>query len=349
MSQATPKDVNLLHAAAGVSQSTGSYLEQIGPQFDDQAVQHHVGQLAQLIHEESNHLRQIARQKIQILKENADKESGISEDVSNDFLYAVYDQRMVVERGPDNVKWYNPFTDLGDVTGRTRLTIKEEIMAHHSAVNEGFGVHESRVKAWTRQGELWLRDEPGKLWHPTVVQFDGTEVQAQWLVEPQSQYLGDSDDEKIARWARAMALADRYRGYKPSEYNNGVPYHAISAANSILYYNLPFTWVTWHGNGGNNRCLGLAWDANSRKNTFAWDDMEADLRRLAADARAEGHFPHGLRLTMHCCYTNKPYDAGKEYAEFLCDIAPRIDATVDLDFKARPEYTSFREALQLAS
>jgi len=349
MSQATPKDVNLLSSGAGVAESTGSYLQQLAPQFDDVAVQQPVDQLAQLIHEESNHLRHIARQKIQILKENADKDSGASEDVSNDFLYAVYDQRMLLERGPDNIKWYNPFTDLGDITGRTRLTIKKKIMAHHSAVHGGFGVHKWRVKDWTKQGNLWLQGDPEKLWHPSVVQFDGSEVEAQWLVRPQPKFLGDTDEEQIARWARAMALADRYRGYKPADYNNGVPYHVVSAANSILYYNLPWTWVTWHGNGGNNDCLGLAWDANSTKDTFRWDDMEADLKRVAEDGRAEGHFVDGLELTMHCCYTNKPHDAGKEYAEFLMDIAPRLDATVDLDFKARPEYTSFREVLQLAA
>lgn len=336
MSEATPKDVELLSSAHGAATATGGYMQQLASQFDDAEVREHVGQFASLIHEEAGRLRHISRQKLQILQEQYDKESGESEDVSRDFLYAVYDQRAVTERGPDNIKWYNPFTDLGDISGRSRRTKKRGICFHHTAVAGGFGVHQSRVRDWK---------ESGIDWSPAVVQYDGTAVETKWLVEPQPEFLGEGD-EALDRYARAMALADRYRGYVPQKYNNGVPYHVVVGSNSVLYYNLPWEWVTWHGDGANTWFLGMAWDAKSTADTFDPDDVFTDIEKVVSDGIAEGHFAEGVEFTMHCAWTNKPHDAGKTFAEFLVDhAAPKLDATIDLDFKRKPEYLSLREVL----
>src|SRR5690606_3905433 len=125
-----------------------------------------------------------------------------------------------------------------------------------------------------------------------------------WPVKPRGLYT-------LEDWAKAEALAHRFRGDPPRQYNYGVPYHAISGSNSVLYLNLPFEWVTWHGNGANNDFLGYAWDASSLKQTPRADDLIQDLRHLATLARREAHPIE--ELTAHCCWTNKPSDPGRAF------------------------------------
>jgi len=334
-----PKDVGLLTAGYGSLSSTSNYLATLAIDFDDEAAQEHVAALAAMLYEEGNQLRAMAAQKLQALQENWDKEDGESEDVSHDFLYAVYDQRNIDDRGEDAIKWYNPFTDIGDTTGSTRRTKKRGICFHHTAVKGGFGTHEARRDDWRSLGAID--------WSPIVTMANRVDRETAWPVEAEGKVWDVMNDpDRFDAWVRAMALADRYRGYKPGQYNTGVPYHVVSGANSVLYLNLPFDWVTWHGNGSNTHYLGFGWDAHSGHDSFNPDDMLRDIIHVAELGRSEGHFADGLEFTGHCAWTNKPTDPGKEFVEFLCDVAaPAVGATIDLDFKAKSSYKSFREVL----
>lgn len=333
---ATPKDVGVLTAAVGSVGSAANYLSDLAYDLDDAAAREHLANLGATLETEAEVLRQMAYAKIQILQEQEDKDNGDSEDVSADFLYAVYDQRGLTDRGGDNIKWYNPVTELGDVSGSARRTKKRGICVHHSAVKGGFGVHGSRVSYWKGQGIAW---ENLEVKTPNKIQ------PASWPVRVPPEYLGQGE-EALDRWARAMALADRYRGYVSSEYNTGVPYHAISGPNSVLYLNLDGEWVTWHGNGANNHFLGYAWDANSDVDSFDEDDILRDFEKIVEAYGAEGHFADGLEFTAHCAWTNKPKDPGKLFLEFIVDkVAPRLGATVDLGFKSSSSARSIGEVI----
>jgi hypothetical protein len=274
-------------------------------------------------------LRHIASERFQGSEEDDDRD-GDNKDTPTEHLSGVYDQRDVQDRGADNIKWYNPYTDLGDDSGNKRRTRKRGICFHHTAVSGGFGVHGSRVTYWKNQ-EVTTQ--------PSVPQPNGESVTTSWLVLPED--LNEDDD----RWARAMALADRYRGYVPAQYNNGVPYHAISSNGGLLYLNLPFEWVTWHGSGANNYYLGFAWDGRSTNESFDHDSMLANIKRVIETAREDGHFEDQLEFTGHCCWGNKPSDPGKEFVQFLVDIAEECNATIRMDFKQKSSYRSFNEIL----
>ena len=112
------------------------------------------------LREGSAQLRHTAEQKMQIIIENAERESGDSEGVERDDLVAVYDQRQVSDRGADNIKWYNPYTELGDTSGSERRTKKRGICFHHTAVAGGFGTRSDRRDFWREQGINWAPEVP---------------------------------------------------------------------------------------------------------------------------------------------------------------------------------------------
>jgi len=336
---ATPKDVYLLTSATGSLDSSVGHLTNVALDLDDAGARDHVAELASQLAVETDVLRQMAYAKLQVLQEQEDKDNGESEDVSRDFLYAAYDQRQVTDRGSENIKWYNPVTNLGDTSGSSRRTRKKGICVHHTAVKGGFGARSSRTSYWKKQGILWQLE----------VQTPNKVQPANWPVVIDPEYLGEGD-EALERWARAMALADRYRGYVSDEYNRGVPYHAISGANSVLYLNLDGEWVTWHGNGANNHYLGYAWDGNSNHDSFDEDDLMADFETLVATYGAQGHFADELEFTAHCAWTNKPSDPGKLFLEFIVDkVAPKLGGTVDLDFKSSSSAKSIGEVIGRAA
>jgi hypothetical protein len=335
---ANPKDLAILTAATGSVRAASEYLSSVSLDAEDVGVQQHLAALGASLYEEADQLRSMAQQVLAAIQENDDKDDGDSEDVSADNLFAVYDQRNIDDRGADAIKWYNPFTSTGDTSGNSRNTKKRGICFHHTAVKGGFGVHASRRDAWLANGIDWT---------PTVTMANGVKRETVWPVEANgAAWDAASDEERLQVWARAMALADRYRGYKPGQYNTGVPYHVVRSANLVLVLNLPFDWVTWHGNGSNNWFLGFGWDAHSEYDTFDPANMLADITKTVEIGRAEGHFAEGLEFTGHCAWTNKPTDPGKEFVEFLVDeAAPKLGATIDLDFKSSNSAKSFREVL----
>lgn len=241
--------------------------------------------------------------------EQLEKDSGEVIEVKDDIVRVVYDQRDIIQR--PKKKWYNPNTHIGDTRGSSRLTKKRGICVHHTAVQGGFGPHKDVVK------------------HFTSIPFDKLDLSRF------SNFFGDDDLEKMdqAALARAFALAARYRGDPPKKYNMGVSYHALSAANSVLYLNLPFDWVSWHGNGANTHFLGYGWDGLSSKESPPAFDLIEDLSYLIETARSEGHPIE--ELTAHCCWTNKARDPGAEFIrEVMMPVRDKYKLTMDMDFKA---------------
>jgi hypothetical protein len=248
------------------------------------------------------------------LFENEEKDKGNSEDISDDHLFAVLDIRHIVNRGKR--KWYLPTTKLGDVTGSTRLTKKKGLCVHGTAVKGGFGIHKSRLRLYTGKEVDW----------------------AHWAQQPQQDLVPAVELHML--WARAMALSHRYWGDPAGKYNSGVPYHAISGANSVLYLNLPFDWVTWHGDGSNTHYLGYALDFHSGRDVieavngakYHPEDLIKDLKFVILKAREEGHDIE--ELTCHCAWTNKPNDPGKAYIEqVLVPAAAETGCFINYDFK----------------
>jgi len=240
------------------------------------------------------------------------KEHGVDEDVSADFLFAVFDQRHMTARPA--VKWYDPNTTVGDRKGRSKLTKKKGVCVHHTGVPGGFGADKSIIRQYKRVGEPF---------------FDGM----LWRIPPQNGEHGLVVEPTLEEWARAMALAHRYRGDPPRKFNMGVSYHGLSAANSVLYLNLPFDWVTWHGNGSNVDFLGFAWDASSTREKPKPEDHQADLRYFIELAREEDHPIE--ELTIHAAWTNKKRDPGKDYIEqVMVPVAEQTNCMINWDFKA---------------
>jgi len=232
----------------------------------------------------------------------------------------VYDQRAVHDRG--SIKWYDPFTDLGDRKGSTRRTRKRGICVHHTAVRGGFGTHASRKQAWLGYAtEVYEKVRQ----HPLVVQPNGDSVRTSWLIWDPTTFVD------FGHWAECMALADRYRGYVPGKYNTGVPYHVVRTAADFMVLNLPFEWVTWHGDGSNTDFLGFAWDGDSRHDTFQAEDLYEDLKYVLDLARDEGHPIE--ELTGHCAWTRKPADPGKATVEVMAQLASEEGLTILWDFK----------------
>src|SRR5690606_23902544 len=145
------------------------------------------------------------------------------------------------------------------------------------AVRQGFGADKAVINR--------LRAE-GIRYDPTL-----------WRVLPSDPFHGKMVRPSVEEWARAVALAYRYRGEPSRKYNDGVPYHAVSAQNSVLYLNLPFDLITWHGNGANNDYLGFAWDGNTLKEAPNARDVATDLAYVVNLARSEEHPVE--KLTCH--------------------------------------------------
>lgn len=262
-----------------------------------------------------------------------------NESVSPYQLPAILDIRALTARGKENIKWYDPRTELGDIKGSSRRTLKRGIGFHHSAVDGGVGTHKSRRDFWRKHGV--------KFDGLTIKDVDGVARPAFWHNWQEIVSLKRlSDEELLEVWCRAMALADRFRGFPTSPTNEGLPYHVIRAANSVLVLNLPFDWVTWHGDGMNTWFLGFAWDALSTQDELDEDDMLRDVEATMRLGRDEGHFKDGCEWTMHCAWTNKPRDAGKDFAQMLVSNAKRLGATVNVDFKDSPGCMSIREVLE---
>jgi len=230
---------------------------------------------------------------------NADieKERDKADSVEGDYLRAVLDQRMMMDR--DKRKWYLLAQEFSRRGGR-RKTKKRGICFHHSAVIGGFGTHRH-----TREGI-----ENGTVAIPKLLEWP------------------DSVDEATA--TRAFALAARYRGVAA----DGIPYHAISCANSVLVLNLPFNLVSWHGHGSNNDFIGHCWDANSAHESLKAEDLIWDVEYLVDLGRTEGHFIDDLEFTTHSAYSNKPRDPGAEFIRYVMQVAAhRTGARIDLDAK----------------
>lgn len=218
----------------------------------------------------------------------------------------IYDQRHLLARPAQ--KWYDP---------AKRTTKKIGICIHHTAVKGGFGVHHKTVQAYDseahrpgnlREGRICHWDQPGNTWIKRAHQIAPDEM------------------------ARLHALGARYRGQKVGgSSGKGLPYHAISGPNSVLYLHLPFDWVTWHGNGANSKFLGYAWDGNSLKQSADRTDTIEDLINLAAIMRSEGH--RCDELTVHSAWTSKPHDPGEEFiSDIMIPAAEAIGATINLEF-----------------
>ena len=328
----TKADIARLIAIAGSMDSCERFLCDEAANLKDLGSRATIMDFASSLATDADAVRQMAEAKAQVLGENSGDPETPSQPVGSDFLYAVYDQRKVEDRGRDNIKWYNPFTTVGDRTGSSRNTIKRGVCVHHTGVKGGFGVHSSRTKHWTAQGVDW---------NP-VVDTPAGKATTTWPVP----FEANTPEELLQQYARAMALADRYRGFPSQQGNNGVPYHAISGPNSVLYLNLPGNWVTWHGDGANNDFLGYAWDAHSDVDTFSESDILRDLRVMIEVNRDDGHMRDECEFTAHCAWTNKPTDPGKRFLEFLVDkAAPDLGATIRLDFKAMAGAKSIREVL----
>lgn len=324
------RDIQIAQQGTGSLQSAAAFFASALTVVSDPQLIADLKELQQRLGEDAAELHHYAMQRITAEEEAQQKAAGESEDVSDDRFLALYDQRAVLDRGPDNVKWYNPFTDLGDRSGRTRRTKKKGLCAHCTAVPGGFGVHKGRVRFW---------ESAGLDWTPSVPQPNGELAQASWVVQPSAEVIDNYSGSDLEAYARMMAIGDRYRGFKPQKYNYGVPYQGISAANSCLYYNLPFEWVTFHGNGANTDFLGYAWDGHSKKDTitdgpgkYQASDLLADCERLVDDARAEGHSME--EITCHGCWTPKPFDPGKDFILMvLVPLSESRNMKIDWDFK----------------
>ncbi len=261
-----------------------------------------------------------------------EKTCGDAEECHEDFLYAVYDQRDILSRYR---KWYVPSQTIGDRTGKTRLTKKTGLGFHHTAVKDGFGAWKSQVQHhidvaldndWCQGGETGLI-------------LPNTDAFTKWLVKPNQELT-------LEQWARAQALGDRYRGFPQKEWNKGIPYHAIFGPNSVLYLNLPFDFVTWHGHSLNNDFLGVAWDANSTKQSIEHglaSDLIHDVEKIVDLARSEGHDIQFF--DVHSSRTNKPRDPDAEFIrEVMMPAAEKTNCTLIMD-KARGGGKTINEIL----
>lgn len=255
-----------------------------------------------------------------------EKDAGVAAPLNDDILRVAFDQRDITDRA--SIKWYSPNTKLGDRTGSSRRTKKKGVCIHHTAVRGGFGAHKNIVRGYMDMTADELRTLHGSRFRD---------------------FHGDVDVERLSHEdiARALALACRYRGHPSGPYNSGVPYHAVTGPNSVLYLNLPFEWVTWHGNGANTDFLGYGWDAHSMHDLINDMDCSEDLVYLIDVARKEGHDIE--ELTCHCAWANKWRDPGKEFIErVMIPVAEKTGCIINMDFKAKANAKSIREVLKAA-
>lgn len=177
------------------------------------------------------------------------------------------------------------------------------ICFHHTDVYKGFGVHKDTMALYMKAPMEY----------------------SNFIVKPPAM----THDE----WARVQSIASRYRGGHSSKY--GVPYHAVFGPNDVLYLNLPFEWITWHGNRSNHDYLGFAWDADSRKESVGprKKNLMASIRLLIRRARLEGHDIQ--KLTVHSAWANKGgVDPGSEFIhEIMMPLAKEFSLTMDMSFK----------------
>lgn len=216
------------------------------------------------------------------------------------------DLRMQTER--NKIKWYNPFTEVGDRTGKTRRTKKKGVCVHHTGVYTGFGISSARVNSILERAP-----------------YLDFAFESEWIIGTSS----------VKQAVEALALAERYAGQHTY---GGVPYHGILARNRVLYFNLPMEWVTWHGNGANTDFLGFAFDMHSGRERFGDEGMLTVLQAREAlelfidTARDDGH---DIReITVHGAWTNKPKDPGAQtITEVIEPVADRKGLRIDWDFK----------------
>lgn len=339
MDPKTKLDIDLLTEAHDGLSHTGHTLSHVASNLYDEGYAEHLAALASELETEADILRHAIQGKMQVAHDNEGADEELGPKIGSDHLHAVYCQRGVHERGKDNIKWYSPKVPIGTRSGRARRTYKRGFAFHHTAVKGGASPHKSRIKHWEKRGIAWELN----------VDTPGASQPGQWLVRPQPEFLGEGD-EALKRWARAMALADRYRGFPSQNWNRGMPYQDISGPNSVLYLNLPADWVTFHGNGSNNDFIGYAWDGHSEHDAFDEDDLLWDFRKAVEIHRAEGHFADELEFTAHCAWTRKPVDPGKLLLEFIVDrVAPDLGAVVNLDFKVSANARSIGEVLRGAA
>lgn len=252
----------------------------------------------------------------------AEKESGEAEEVKEDFLFAVIDQRHVIDSRPKR-KWYGPNTRLGDRTGGTRRTMKRGVCFHHTGVKNGVGPHKTVVEHYRG-----LVDKSSGMLEPEEIISGVWGLDVRWLQVSSALSLNE--------WARAMALAGRMCGEgRKDKYNNGMPYQVVRCANSVLVLNLPFDWVTWASNGANNDFAAFGWDAKSTVESIDdADDLIADVEFVVKTMRDEGH--PCTEFTGHCAYTNKPFDPGAEFIlKVMKPAAQETGCVIDYDFKVR--------------
>lgn len=233
-----------------------------------------------------------------------DEEPGDAIDTPLDVEFDRYDYRNV--RGRNKRKWYHPNTPVGDRRGYSRRTKKKGACFHVTQPGGagGFGIAGHRVRHYQKllasgkfdPGEI-LKDGIG--WDP-----------------------------------RALALGDRYAG----QYGNqsGVSYQGISSALSVLFYNLPFEWVTWHGNGSNTDFAGFAFDFDTRydkigEGPYDGDIMIAHALNFIDDLRDEGH--PAEELTIHGAWVAKADPGPVILNEILIPVAEERGMFIDWDFK----------------
>lgn len=267
-----------------------------------------------------------------------EKQTGEAEEIKGDFLFAVIDQRHIHTRPA--IKWYNPFTTLGDRTGGSKRTKKRGLCFHHTAVENGFGPRSTVVATYRKQASPVM--DPAKL------------LVADRIARPiDSPAVWRKLDKPITgdEWARAMGIAGRMRGEGPKDrYNAGVPYQVVRCANSVLVLNIDFEWVPWASDGANSDFIGWAWDAHSGKETIDGDEVEdliADVVYTVELARSEGH-PIS-EFTCHCAWTIKPRDPDAEFIrEIMIPAAARTGCVINYDFKDAKNYRSIAEVLKAA-
>lgn len=299
-----PKDLEALNSANQTVARAIAQLRELAESVDDQGCADDLDDFAAALEEDRAVFEHLATQYTAARDETESKARGESEEIAAVVAGGVIDIRDIHEGRTR--KWYSP---------KKRSSKKRGICFHHTAVKGGFGTHKNRRQLYEGKPRDYAR----------------------WREEPS----GDISD---ADYVNAMALAHRYRGDKPSEYNQGVPYHVLSGNNGVLYLNLPFDWVTWHGNRANQDFLGFGWDALSSKDELPRERLLDQVRYLVALARDEGHPIE--EFTVHAAWTNKPRDPGPAFIrEVMRPLADELGCTINEDFKHSGKCKSIAEIL----
>ena len=147
-------------------------------------------------------------------------------------------------------------------------------MVHTSGVDGGFGVRPYQWKSWLG------------VWDDLVRQGRTTTDPGWWKDASRGQLMAvvpEGVDPAVARleWAKSLALLTRYLG---------VPYHYISAPNSVLVRNHRLTVTTWHGHQNRNTAgwgIDDVWDPGEMPEAKALD-YRRDFHEIVADMRAQG-------------------------------------------------------------